>query len=885
MSMSHEHDQEHEEHGYETPDSETTPPPAPLSDPLESLLRTDDGESGVVVSETAPQTSDSAKAEITEQTETTADETEALIAQATTLRKFEDLTLAEMFGQLLRSPFKTWNALSTIANSPARPSYNSDFTAPVIQVEMPKAQPKQQVSIFTPTLGRYVLYAAAILLAVFGNARYFNTTEEGILNAVSPMAGLPFLSAAFLLWLLAEVLFGGEPQTVAATIPAEFESKAQSDPIRSTALPALALGLALAVATFYLHTGGKFTLMGVFAWFTSIALVSWAFTSRSWKPWNWLVSLIDRIRRFPREQTTTFITLLLITLGGAYFRLSQLDTMLPEMTSDHVEKLLDSQRVANGEYDIFFANNGGREPFQMYAMALLATLPGINIDFGGLKLLAAIESIITIPVFWLLGREIMGRDRPVLGNTVGLALAALLAVGYWHVAITRVALRIILTPLVTALLLIFLARGMRDNRRADFVLAGLVLGFGLYTYQAVRMLPVVVIVSLLLIWLFRPKLRLGYTLNIVVLVLVSFVVFVPMFRYSVEFPQYFWMRTSGRLFGDDVITETRADGAIVERNPTLEERWNAFAANSPKLRDNIFKAIGMFNYRGDLAWFHNAPNYPAMDVVTGALLIVGLAGWLVLIVRTRDPVFVLIPLALLVMLLPSALSVANVEENPSHTRSSGAMPMAYLLAAYGLAVFSGIRPESIYTRRAAPALRSIVVILVLAAVAVYPFTSGRVFGAYKKDYTRSWKPLSDGGRFLRGFALSDGAYGNAFLLAYPHWWDYRAVSIEAGLPPGDWHNGDIELKDLPQYMDEARFRSQNDYPLDVNRDIIVMYPYDTNTEADEQIEAQLREWFPEGYAHISPTYRQDVSFRVFRIPAPGEERFNQFVAQYAASTP
>ena len=47
----------------------------------------------------------------------------------------------------------------------------------------------------------------------------------------------------------------------------------------------------------------------------------------------------------------------------------------------------------------------------------------------------------------------------------------------------------------TALLLIFLIRAMRDNRRNDFIIAGLVLGFSLYVYQAARMLPLVVMIG------------------------------------------------------------------------------------------------------------------------------------------------------------------------------------------------------------------------------------------------------------------------------------------------------------------------------------------------------------------------------------------------------
>ncbi|HEX2907145.1 MAG TPA: hypothetical protein VHO69_09820, partial [Phototrophicaceae bacterium] len=67
--------------------------------------------------------------------------------------------------------------------------------------------------------------------------------------------------------------------------------------------------------------------------------------------------------------TPTFWALLVILVIGAFFRVNELSRIPPEMTSDHKEKLLDAQRVLDVNLQVFFPNNGGREPFQMYAMA------------------------------------------------------------------------------------------------------------------------------------------------------------------------------------------------------------------------------------------------------------------------------------------------------------------------------------------------------------------------------------------------------------------------------------------------------------------------------------------------------------------------------------
>src|SRR5690606_15672841 len=218
----------------------------------------------------------------------------------------------------------------------------------------------------------------------------------------------------------------------------------------------------------------------------------------------------------------------------------------------------------------------------------------------------------------------------------------------------------------TAVLLVLLARAMRHNRRADFIKAGLVLGFGLYTYQAVRMLPVVILAGIGLAFLFRARNwreRGRYVLNLAVLVVVAFVIFVPLFGYWLQYPDDFWRRTQGRLLGDDLITTTDEEGRLVERRATLQERFEAFQENAPILANNIRTALLMFNWKGDVAWINGAPNQPAMDTFTGALLIIGLAAWLARMIRRRDVFDWLIPLALVIMLLPSALSIAYPVEN------------------------------------------------------------------------------------------------------------------------------------------------------------------------------------------------------------------------------
>ncbi|HEX2907150.1 MAG TPA: glycosyltransferase family 39 protein, partial [Phototrophicaceae bacterium] len=584
--------------------------------------------------------------------------------------------------------------------------------------------------------------------------------------------------------------------------------------------------------------------------------------------------------------TPTFWALLVILVIGAFFRVNELSRIPPEMTSDHKEKLLDAQRVLDGNLQVFFPNNGGREPFQMYAMALLSQVPGLGVDFTTLKLLSAIEGVMTLVVLWWMGREVIGRENARLGNLVGLILAALVAVSYWHVALSRIGLRIVLTPLVAALLIIYLGRALRDNRRGDFILAGLVLGFGLYTYQAVRMLPVVVVLGVLLAVVFKARTwleRRRYGLHLGVLVVISVVVFVPLLTFSAQYPEFFWMRTSGRLLGDAVISERDESGELILRNATLSERFSAFQENLPVLMSNLRNALLMYNWKGDVLWFSAVPNTPAMDIFTGTLLVAGLAAWLARMFRRRDVVDWLLPLMLLVMLLPSAFSIAYPIENPSATRTSGTLPEAYLFAALPLALL--VLGAQQWLRGQRGRLAGVVLIggvLLGAGNANYKAYFDQYYAAYLNS---SPAPYTEAGAFLRGFADSGGGFGNAFMLSYKYWWDHQLVGMVAGVM--DWPGGIVDpdgdagpqaaADGVPNFLYQAS-QLTGPYRFDPEKDLLFFY-----SPLDVVSEKRLQELFPTGYSQVITTYKPRGDFKIFRVPRLGTQAFIDFIINNGAA--
>lgn len=784
-------------------------------------------------------------------------------------RPFEDLTLAEALGQFRRAPVRTARALLAVMQ-PGSAQQVAGYRVPaapaVESAPAPVAAEARAGDIETLRSREFALLAARVFaFAVVwrGTALMAGAairTEEAAL-----IPALPFVVVGLLIWLAAEVFVG---RALPVPLQPEVRPTAVSRLTRASMMQRLALaalGIVLVALTWTLNGGNRFTFPGVAAWLASIVVWTLALAPAGWQ-WRPRMNLRGRV------SVGTLLALAAIIALGAYFRLHDLAATPPEMTSDHVEKLLDSQRVADGELDIFFANNGGREPTQMYLMALLAQLPGIEMNFTTLKLLTALEGLLALPLLWWLGREIVGRDDRRLGNIVGLALAALVAASYWHAALSRLGLRIVLTTLIATLLLIYLSRAMRWNRRADYLKAGLVLGFGLYTYQAVRMLPLVVLVGVELAFVFQARSlrdRRDYLVNLAALVLISAVVFVPMFRYSVEFPEDFWRRTSGRLLGDAVIETTDAAGNIVRRNAGIQERLDAFAENVPVLMSNIRNALLMFNWKGDVAWINAAPNRPALDPAAGALLLVGLPAWAALIWRRRrDTVYWLVPLTVFIMLLPSALSLAYPIENPSATRTSGALPAAYLIAALPLALIA----RSIRRVAGGAAGTALAVGVVAAVIGIsYSANADLYFNDYRRAYLVASLPYSDAGAALRDFAEHGGGYGNAFMVAYPYWWDHRAVGIEGGAI--DWPNGILSTGAIPEFLYYASGRDDK-YRLDPTKDLLFFFSPD-----DDETLAALERWFPNGTFEERQAYQPEDWYRVYRAPAPGEGGFRDWLRE------
>ena len=533
----------------------------------------------------------------------------------------------------------------------------------------------------------------------------------------------------------------------------------EPDPLDVRPAPLLAsLVLALAAFFAFAYSQNLFTPLNLGLWVSALGLFTWAVWRRDPGARPLADRLADLFGRAEWRLPVTRWGLLVaaVTALAFFFRLYQLDGIPAEPFSDHAEKLLDVLDITKGAAHIFFQRNTGREAIQFYWTVLVARVFGTGLSFYTLKLGTALLGLLTLPFMYLLGKELGGRRA-------GLLALLLTGIGYWPNVISRVGLRFPLYPLFTAATLYFLLRGLRRQSRNDLLLAGLALGLGLHGYSPFRIVALVVLVGVILYLLHRVSrgARAQTAWQVVLLVFAALMVFLPLFAYLLYDPLGFAYRTITRLTG----LEAPLPGSPVAI--FLSNSWNA---------------LRMFNWDNGEIWVHSVAHRPALDVVSGALFLLGAGLLLARYLRARrwQDLFLLASIPLLLM--PSSLALAFPTENPALNRAGGALVPAFLIAALALDSLIGAvqsAPGGLTGRRLGWGIA--LVLVFFASVQNYDL----VFRQYAEVYRLTSWNSSDMGRVIGQFVDTYDAPDNVWIVPYPHWVDTRLPAVSIGLPGRD----------------------------------------------------------------------------------------------------
>ncbi|MEN4010928.1 MAG: glycosyltransferase family 39 protein [Chloroflexota bacterium] len=603
----------------------------------------------------------------------------------------------------------------------------------------PEAQIQKQSS--APLGWRTLL---AFVLAVIG--QWFMEPPEQRITMALIFYGLSAAMLVFALisreWLLPDLEEAERP---------EFPTSVSRNP--------LLLSIPLLLAAFIFFGGNRFNVANLILWGLGTGLFIAAF----YIPASQSKAFLAEARNFFRRrvyslQITPWTVLMVAALALViFFRFYRLDQVPGEMFSDHAEKLTDVSELLQGQFSVFFPRNTGREAFQMYLTAFVAIFAGTQISFLSLKIGTALAGFFTLPFIYLLGKEIGGR-------WVGFFAFVLAGVAYWGNVISRIGLRFPIYPLFVAPALYFLIRGIRHRQRNDFIWAGIALGIGLHGYSPARLVPLVVIVAVMLYLLHRQSggNRKETVAALLLLSFTSLVVFLPLLRYLIGEPEMFMSRALSRLGETETVYPSPVGLIFLE---------------------NLWRSLVMFFYNNGNIWVHSIPNRPALDILTAALYFIGSGLVFLRYLRRRHWLDLFLLVSIPLLMLPSILSLAFPEENPSLNRSGGAIIPVFILAAIGLdAVKTAIQRRFPGNRGSLAAIGVTFAILAMSISANFDL----VFRQFDRQFMAGAWNTSQIGAVIRAFADSQGNPDTAYVVPYPHWVDTRLVAINAGYPMKDY---------------------------------------------------------------------------------------------------
>lgn len=536
----------------------------------------------------------------------------------------------------------------------------------------------------------------------------------------------------------------------------------QPDPltVRKTEL---IVGAGLGVLAFAFFGGEHlFNVINLSLWIASLVLLFRAF----WIPAGLLSRGIAKIRlaithltRSENWQITLsrWGMLVLLVFGIAvFFRVYRLDSVPPEMVSDHAEKLLDVYDVNNGLPRIYFPRNTGREFFQMYLTAFVIQAFGTGYSFLSLKIGTALAGLLTLPFIYLIGVEIANKR-------VGLLAMLFAGIAYWPNVITRIALRFTLYPFFTAPTLFFLVRGLKRRSRNDFILSGIFLGFGLHGYSPMRIVPFLLIVAVGLYLVHRQSVgwRKQAVYGLILLLIIAAVVVIPLLRYTLDSPDMVLLRTMTRVSTAE--RELPGPPVII-------------------FFQNLWKSLIMFAWDNGSIWVHSVSGRPALGVVSAALFHLGVLSVLLRYIKEKNWMDSFLLLSIPILMLPSILSLAFPDENPSLNRSGAALIPVFLIMALALdGLMSALEKQLKRPWNTRLAWSLVVLLFIWSAAQNYDL----VFHQYETIYAQSAWNTSEMGRVIKDFTETVGDSQHVWVVAYPYWVDTRLVGINAGFPTRD----------------------------------------------------------------------------------------------------
>jgi 4-amino-4-deoxy-L-arabinose transferase-like glycosyltransferase len=335
-----------------------------------------------------------------------------------------------------------------------------------------------------------------------------------------------------------------------------------------------------------------------------------------------------------------------ILLLAAFFRIFRLDQMPPGVFIDQGICGNIALQILHEGYRPIFADAILRNPpYLMYQLAawfmvFKATAANFFLFFG-------VMSVgLVFFAYWTI--------KQLSGVRTALIAAYILAVMCWNVNFSRNGFPTIEVPFYMFATMAFLLHGFKTKKRWAFIVSSLFMAGGMYTYQAYKIFPGLLILFGAYEWFVNRERIKANAKNLVLFTGLAVVLMLP-FTY---------------------ITLHNGNNIWREQNYNIVSQIKEQKKLSP-LYNMVTRTAKMFNREGDSNERHNLPNQRMLDDITGALFILGLFFSITRLFK-REYFFAFVGFG--VMCLPCLLS-----QDPAHAnRMLGTTPFIALLAALPL---------------------------------------------------------------------------------------------------------------------------------------------------------------------------------------------------------
>jgi len=230
----------------------------------------------------------------------------------------------------------------------------------------------------------------------------------------------------------------------------------------------------------------------------------------------------------PKISKRTLLVAVLFFLAGFILRAINAETIPPVLNGDEASAGLSAVDFIEGRMDNIFGIGWFSFPSFFYALqSIFIRILGQTTT--ALRIPSAIAGGLTISMVYLIGRRMF---NPQTG-----LLAAIFMTGFhFHMHFSRIGLNNIWDAFWFILVLGMLWDGVIHKRRSSFLIAGVGLGLAQYFYVTTRLLPFVILVWLAALAVFNRKTLQGNGGNLLTVILLAVVAFMPTAWFYIKHP-------------------------------------------------------------------------------------------------------------------------------------------------------------------------------------------------------------------------------------------------------------------------------------------------------------------------------------------------------------